>query len=279
MRMAATLVVLVFAYTLVMFPFCSYLKSRPVAVKLGYMPEAEAMRVIASDQRYLLAQFAVDRVLFYFGSLFMLEGKREEVQPEYFNMFTTLQKALKLDPYNLDAYYFAQAAFTWELRRIKEVNNLLEYGMKYRTWDAQLPFYAGFNAAYFQKDYRSASVFMRRAAEISHNPLYTTLAARYFYESGQSALGTAFLSTMEKSAKDPKIKKIYHLRRQALEAVQVISDAVARYHVAFKQAPTDIGSLVSSGLLHRVPIDPYGGKFYLDGDGKVRSTSKFSLKQ
>jgi len=281
MTKALALTGLLLVYAMLLVPFSSYMKNRPVALKLGYLPEAEVLRVLAADQRYLLAQMAVDRVLFYYGSLFMQErgDKRVQTVPEYLNMFATLQKALKLDPYNQDAYYFAQAAFTWELGRIKEVNNLLEYGMKYRTWDAQLPFYAGFNAAYFQKDYPKASLFMQRAAQISRNPLYTTLAARYFYEAGQSALGIAFLAGMEKGAKDVKIKTIYRLRREALQATLQISQAVSTYLSAYHHPPPGLAALVSSGFLKAIPPDPYGGRFYLDKDGKVRSTSKLSLKE
>jgi hypothetical protein len=282
-RQLITLSGLLLVYAMLLVPFSAYMKDRPVALKLGYLPEAEAMRVLAADQRYLLGQMAVDRVLFYYGSLFMQERKGKGIQttPEYLNMFATLQKALKLDPYNMDAYYFAQAAFTWELGRIKEVNNLLEYGMKYRTWDAQLPFYAGFNAAYFQKDYRTGSLYLQKAASLSGNPLYTTLAARYFYEAGQNSLGIAFLTGMEKTAKDVKIKTIYRLRREALQAMQQISEAVSGYLAAHHQLPPDLAALVSSGFLKVVPPDPYGGKFYLDGTGKVRSTSplKAPLKE
>ena len=46
-------------------------------------------------------------------------------------MYKTLQTAAKFDPYNSDAYYFAQAAFTWEVGRAKEVNQMLDYGMKH----------------------------------------------------------------------------------------------------------------------------------------------------
>ena len=279
MKKVLVLGTLLLVYALLMVPFSSYLRHRPVAIKLGYMPEGEALRVLASDQRYFLAQMEVDRVLFYYGSLFMKEGNLIETPPEYLNMFATMQSALKLDPYNQDAYYFAQAAFTWELRRIKEVNNMLDYGMKYRTWDAQLPFYAGFNAAYFNKDYRTASLYMRKAAEISGNPLFTTLASRYFYEAGQTALGVAFLDGMEKGAKDPKIRKIYHMRRVALEAAELISAALKRYQARWGHLPPDLAALVSAGLLERIPADPYGGAFYLDPEGRVNSTSKFSQKQ
>ncbi len=48
---------------------------------------------------------------------------------------------------------------------------------------------------------------MQRAAEISANPLYRRLTARYFYESDQTSLGLAFLDTMIETTTDKAVKK------------------------------------------------------------------------
>lgn len=279
MSRKALFIVLLAVYVALIVPFSTYMKNRPVAVKLGYLPEAEALKGVAGDQRYLLAECAVVRVLFYFGTLVEKIQHKIPLQPEYFNMFKTLETSIKLDPYNMDAYYFMQAAFTWELGRARDVNRVLEYGMRHRTWDYQLPFYAGFNAAYFLHDFKSAAAYMKRAAELSGDPLYTTLAARYFYESGRSDLGTLFLETMEKGAKDRKVKAVYELRRKALQAVTLLSDAVARYKKEKGEKPASLDALVAAGILANIPQDPYGGRFYLSEDGRIRSTSKFAMRQ
>ena len=268
---------LIIIYWVIVFPFASYLQNRPVAVKLGYMPEAEAIKMVAGDHRYLLAEYSVVKVLFYFGT--MLEKQKNNVTntPEYFNMFKTLETAVKLDPYNMDAYYFTQAAFTWEIGRARDVNRVLAYGMKYRTWDWTLPFYAAFNSAYFLREYEAAAEYMKKAADISGNPLLTNLAARYFYEVGRNDLGILFLETMERGAKDKKVKNIYALRKSALLAVQAINDAIAKFKARHGRRPVDLKELVASGHIASIPKDPYGGKFYLDEGGMVRSTSKFAF--
>lgn len=277
MKKGFLLLFLVASYLAVLFPFTSYLKERPVAVKLGYVPEAEALRMAVADQKYLVAQYQVVKVLFYFGTLTDKLRQKIYLPPEYYNMFKTLETAVRLDPYNMDAYYFAQAAFTWEVGRARDVNRMLIHGMKFRTWDYTLPFYVGFNCAYFLKDYPNAALYMKKAADISENPLYTTLAARYMYESGSNDLAVLFLDTMEKGAKDKKIKSIYLLRKKALVAVVVLTDALKRYTAEHGRPPRDLTELVSSGILQRIPADPYGGRFYLADDGKVRTTSKFAF--
>lgn len=267
------------AYLLLIIPFTNHLKNRPLQLKVGYVPEASALKFITADQRYLVADWIVLKVLFYFGSLVEKSGGENLVasKPDYPGMFKMLQTALKLEPYNTDAYYFAQAAFTWEIGRYKEVNNMLDYGMKYRTWDSQLPFFAGFNAAYFMKDYKKAAEYMKKAAEIAQEQQFATLAARFFYEAGETEFGILFIDVMKSSAKDPNEKKLYEFRRKALLAVKSVEDAIKLYQRNFGRSPATIAELVSTGFLKSVPQDPYGGKLFLDQAGKVRSTSKLSF--
>lgn len=270
---------LVAGYVLCIMPFASYMKSRPVAVKLGYVPSAEVLRVTVGDQKLLVAHVTVVKVLVYFGTLVEKIQNKIVLPPEYQNMYTTLQTAVKLDPYNSDAYYFAQAAFTWEVGRAKEVNQMLDHGMKYRTWDYMLPFFAGFNSAYFLKQYEPAAHYMQRAAELSGNPLLTSLAARYYYESDKSKTGIDFLEMMEKGSKDEQVKKLYRLRRSALQAVSGIQVAVSQFKAQYGRLPARIDELIEFGILKRLPEDPYGGRFFLDNSGSVRTTSKFSNRE
>lgn len=265
------------AYFVVTVPLAEHLMNRPAVVKLGYTPAAEVLKIVSGDQRYALAEFTVLKVLFYFGSLVEQWKQDLLVPPEYYNMYKTLETAVKLDPYNMDAYYFAQAAFTWEIGRARDVNAMLDYGMKYRTWDWYLPFFAGFNSAYFLKDYEKAGEYMRKAAEISGSPLFTNLAARYFYEAGRSDFGLVFLDDMIARAEDPKVRAVYQLRKDSLLAVKKLEMAVEKFHARFQRSPRHLSELAAAGILAALPKDPYGGKFYLDPEGKVRSTSKFAL--
>ena len=268
---------LLVAYGLLIVPFTRHMNSRPVAVRLGYMPHSSVLKLAFGDYKQLLAQHSVVRVLFYFGTLIDPDKRNIKEKPEFFQMFQTLQHAVRLDPYNMDAYYFTQAAFTWELRKIKEVNDILDYGMAYRTWDSQLPLYAGMNAAYFLKDYTTASRYMKMAAERSGDPLHINLAARYLYESGQTKLGLAFIEMMEKNVLDPRIKKLYRLRREALQQVVIIELALQHYQSKYAKLPAKLESLIDAGYLAKPPVDPYGGRFYLTPEGFVRSTSKFAM--
>lgn len=251
--------------------------SRPLLVKLGSPPNAKVVSLIAGRYKAPLASWWVTKVLFYFGSLVDADNRQLKTAPEYFNMYKTLQAALYLDPYNMDAYYFAQASFTWGLGRVKEVNALLKRGMKYRDWDYQLPFYAGFNAAYFLHDYAEGARLMKIAAERSGSPLFTKLAARYFYQAKETDLGVVFIRSILQQTKDRKLRAVYQTRLEALQAVQVIEHALKQYQQQFGHNPKNLNELVIYGLLVAVPKDPYGGTFSLASDGTVSSSSKFAF--
>jgi hypothetical protein len=267
---------LLVAYLAVVIPFTAYMKNLPVALKLGFLPEASVLKVVPGEYHALLAEYAVLKVLFYFGSLDNSSSAGVAGKPEYHGMYKTLEKAVILDPYNMDAYYFTQATFTWQLGRAQDVNRMLAYGMKYRTWDFQLPFFAGFNAAYFLHDYKTAATYMEKAAQLSGRPLFTTLAARYFYEAKETDLGIIYLQGMIRGATDPKIKKVFIMRRDALVAVKTLTEAVERYRDRCGSVPGKLADLVSAGIIAALPRDPYGGAFYLDKEGRVRTTSKFA---
>jgi len=267
---------LLLAYILLFLPFSAHMKNRPVEVKLGYLPHPQIFKAVSGEHRSTVAGFLMMRVLFYYGTIIQQLQEHVIVRPEFLNMYKTLQGIVHIDPYNADAYYFAQAAYTWDLGRVEEVNYLLEQGIEARPLDYWLPFYKGFNYAYFLKDFKSAAPYMQRAAELSGNPLYANLASRYFYESEQSAFGMAFLETMIKTSKNKAIKRSYEMRRDALLATVKISQAFEKYKSVYGAMPVDLGELVRSGVLSELPRDPYGGTFYVDELGKVRTTSKFT---
>jgi len=253
--------------------FSKDLKKRPIYGKLGYVPTGKIMKMISGEFRWFLGEYYTFKAITYYGDIKEKALAGENVQIEYYNLYKLIETAVILNPYHEDAYYFAQAVFVWDIGRIKEVNAILRYVFRYRKWDFKLPFFLGFNYSYFLKEYKKAAEWYKKAAEISGNPFFASLAARYFYESGHTELGIIFLKFMIKGIRKQKLKRIYEKRLKALEAIYVIEKAVKRYKKLYGQLPTSIRQLVEKRVLKKIPEDPYGGKFYLDKTGRVRSTS------
>jgi len=270
-------VLLLFSYAILIYPFTDYMKSKPFFEKLGHFPRVEVLQFVSADQKELMGSLLVMKVLIYFGGLMENESAKYKLPPDYPTMSRVIHGAVKLDPYNMDAYYFAQAMLVWDTGAYRIANDLLVYGMKYRTWDWYLPFFAGFNSAYFLKEYDNASKYYKKAAELSGEPLFASLAGRYMQKSGQTELAIAYLTAMLRSAKNPAIIKSYKTRLEAFKAVRVIELARDSYLEKTGHIPTSPEELVRSGYLAKTPVDPYGGKFYIMADGKIATTSEFTF--
>ena len=149
-------------YLGILLPFVDSMGRKSYAEKLGLIPHPMALKVMFADYKELVGASILGKVFLYFGSV--LE-KTEDMrnltrEADYPGMSRAVHAALLLDPYNMDGYYFGQSILAWDARQYLLANELLEYGMKYRTWDWQLPFFVGFNRAFFLKDYRGSYNFV-----------------------------------------------------------------------------------------------------------------------
>jgi tetratricopeptide (TPR) repeat protein len=180
----------------------------------------------------------------------------------------------------MDAYYFAQAVLAWDAGRPHQAIDLLEYGFAHRTWDWYLPFFLSFDYAFFLKDYAKAGEFLAKAAALNPRAAwFSSLAARYYYEGGRTALALVYLEEMISTARNEAIKKHLITRAEALEKILKLEEAVLIYKQRIHRAPENLEELVRAGILKHIPEDPYGGNFYLDEQGKVRTTSKLAYRE
>ncbi len=246
---------------------------QPPEARLGFFPPAPVIKVLAADQYQFLSQLISLQCVFYFGSL--VESR--EQRPNWRNLYRALFTATRLDPYNMDSYYFAQAVLAWEAKMIPQVIELLKYGFEHRPWDFYLPYFISFDYAFFLKDYKRAGEYLAKAAELKPEvEWYATLAARYFYEGGTTALALAYLKEMIPTARNEAIRKRMVTRAAAFEKILHLEKAVLAYTNHFHTEPKKLEDLVEAGLLAKIPEDPYGGSFYLDSEGRVRTTSRLA---
>ncbi|MBI2354921.1 MAG: hypothetical protein HYV06_07820 [Deltaproteobacteria bacterium] len=265
-------------YAAIIVPFASYMRSKPFAEKLGTLPTVATLKFMSADQKLFVGSSLVMKVIIYFGGLAELAKNRIIIPPDYPAMSRTIHAAVKLDPYNIDAYYFAQAFLTWDARQFTIANDLLREGMKYRTWDWYLPFFIGFNYAFFLKDFDSAAQYYRKAGELSGQELHISLAGRYMQEAGQTDHAIAYLTVMAKGARSPMARKTFETRLVAFKQVKRIELARDAFREKHGRLPSSLHALIESGYLADKPVDPYGGEFFIAADGKVGTTSKFAFK-
>ena len=78
---------LLLAYAFIIIPFSDLQKSRPVEVKLGYLPHAQLLKVTSGEHRSTVAATIMMRVLFYFGTVIEKLMDKSNINPEFFNLF------------------------------------------------------------------------------------------------------------------------------------------------------------------------------------------------
>ena len=273
--MKRVVLLLVFAFLTVgtLVPLTQIRDANPAEARLDFFPPAPVIKALTADQYQFVSQLISLQCIFYFGSLVDQPGQK----PDWQKIYRALYTSTRLDPYNMDAYYFAQAVMTWEPGLVPQVVELLEYGFAHRPWDWYLPFFLSFDYAFFLNDYQKAAEYLAKVAQLKPEiDWYVTLTARYLYEGGSTALALAYLKEMIPTARNEAIKRRMMTRAEALERILKIEQAIVAYRKRFRRDPKELGDLVNGGVLDLIPEDPYGGSFYLGKDGRVRTTSKLA---
>jgi len=267
------------AYMGLLGPFTLAMEQKPYVEKLGLIPNPGVLQALFPNYQELLAASILSKVILYYGSLTEHLDHPGKViyAADYPAMSRTVHAALRLDPYNMDGYYFGQSILAWDAKQYKLASDLLEFGMQYRTWDWQLPFFAGFNYAYFLKNKAKAAEMYMRAGELSGATLFKTLAGRYLQEAGETRMAIDYLLTLAENTRNPAVEQTLQVRIAAFKSVLAIEEARDRFMEERGSPPANIAGLVMAGFLEGEPVDPYGGQFYFDENHRVRTTSKFAF--
>lgn len=234
------------------------------------------IKLLSLEFRSIAADFLFVRVSQFYGGKV---ARREEANQEDWKwLYRNLDVITELDPYFEDPYQLGNALLTWDAGMFRETNNLLQKGVTARSWDWQLPFFIGFNKFYFLNENESAADYLLLA---SKRPgawdFLPQLASRLYKKAGRTEAAIIFLINFWKNEKDPRIKREYEIRIDALKGVLDLEKAVAQYRKRTGKNPANLNALVQTGVVANLPRDPYGGVFFLDKDGSVSTTSNFAF--
>lgn len=249
-------------------------KMLPQRGEISYVLPSPLLKITALEFHGLAADFLFLKALtFYGGTLERTERPRIK-EGEWRWMYDVLNAATDLDPYFYDPYYFANSNFTWEAHMVKEANTLLAKGNRYREWDWTIPFYMGFNEFYFLHDNAKASEYLMQGAKRPDaDPILATLAVRMAYRGNRTEIAIAFLQETLEKTKDKNTRKELGMRLEVLQGAFALERAVEAYKNKFGKLPHDLKELPAKGFIAHIPADPYGGEFYIDKDGSVKTSS------
>ncbi len=226
----------------------------------------------------------VSDIFFLDAMVFIGESQQRKERPRVkeweWTWFTNvLDTSTDLDPYFFDPYFYANAFLPWDAGKAEQANKLLIKGSRYRDWDWMLPFFIGFNDFFFlHKDAEAAPFLMEASRRPGGDLMYASIAARLAFKENRTETALFFLEETARRADDQSLKNLYETRIQALQSIVVLEKGVALYKKQFGKMPATIDELVNRKILTQLPVDPYGGKYYIAQDGTVKSTTSSELE-
>ena len=254
------------------------MKDLPRSDDVGVVLPATVLKIATVEFQGVASDILFLNSMVFIGGVQKRTERPRVKEWEWTWFLNTLDTATELDPYFADPYYYANAFLPWEAGMVVETDRLLERGSRYRDWDWLLPFFVGFNEFFFLDNYAKAADFLMEASRRPDgNPQFASIASRLALKANRTETAVLFLEETYKKTDDPRLKKHYETRILAMRAMLVIEKAVTLYVQKFGRKPLSVEDLVRTSILAGLPEDPYGGKFYLDEAGTVRSTTEQNL--
>ena len=103
------------------------------------------------------------------------------------------------------------------------------------------------------------------------------MAARLYTHAEEPELALVFLDRMYQLNKDEEVRGRLSARIREVTVerdLKGLNHAVALFHDRFHRDPRDLNELVSAGILPELPVEPFGGRYYIDSnDGQVKSST------
>lgn len=186
-----------------------------------------------------------------------------------------LEVVTELDPRHGYAYQAGANTLT-SAGLIEDSNAILEKGMRNVPDRYILPFHRAVNAFMYDGDHALAGRLFERAARTPGAPAHLREYVLAQYVKGDAAeAAISFLRQLESAAEDEESRRAVRklLQRAVLERdASVLEHAAERFRERYGFRPVAPEQLVHEGLVPAIPADPHGGSYYLDEEGRVRST-------
>jgi hypothetical protein len=235
---------------------------------VAFVPSARSLRWVSLGHPTLAANLNWLRTVQYVGERRGDVRGRDKLRP-------LLELVTDLDPGHGYAYQVG-ANMLSSAGLIDDANAILEKGTRNVPDRYVLPFHRGVNAFLYAEDHRLAGRWFEIAARTKGAPDHLRDYVLSQYVKGNAAeAAISFLKQLEAEAQDDDSRR--SIRSQILRA-ELERDALAleaaarRYRALVGVAPITVEQLAYAGLVPRAPRDPFGGVYYLDAEGRIRST-------
>ncbi len=269
-RRTHTAVILIFMMTAVLLlqrQLVARRTGQAADVKAEQLPDLDVLRFMSLGHEEVLSDF-------YWIKAVMYEG-HEGMEKDYSYFSSLIDLSTSLDPNFEYPYLFGSVILAVMAGDFDASDRLLMKGYALHGGNWRFPFGLGYNAYFHHGDAERAAGYLSVAARTDRSPAYLPrLVTRLYHESRSLGVAIRFLETVMADVGEGEQRRELQKRLQALRCMHYLEQSVARYRQARGRNPLGIEDLVTAGIAKKIPRDPYGGRFYLDEDGSVRSTSR-----
>ncbi|ABF91768.1 putative efflux ABC transporter accessory factor PilG [Myxococcus xanthus DK 1622] len=249
--------------------------AKPLRTKDGpILPRREFLEIVGAAQKPLLADF-------YWLQSIQQVG-RANTDTEYRDVFFYADLATDLDPKFRYVYEWGAITTPVNLGRDEWANTdlssrLLSKGLVEFPDDRRFLFQLAYNKMTYDRDYKTAADQLMKLSKYPETPPYLLqLATRLYAQAGSIDMGLQLAQMLRDGAEDDESRAFYEHRIKELlreRLLTQIDEAVAAYQRDRGERPKAVPVLVRAGYLRAMPIDPLEGQFFIDRQGRARSTS------
>jgi len=205
-----------------------------------------------------------------------VSGNRKMNRDDYDRLTGLLATVVRFDPRFVVPYLLAGIILADSPPHTSSALHFLSQGEQRFPSEWRFPFYTSYIRYFSLGDPVEGGMALLRASRIAGSPPhFPLLAARMLSEGHRPETAIAFLQNMIEREADPRRKASLEERMRQVEVerdLQILEKAVSEYDTRTGAPPSRLADLVRSGVLPRIPEEPYGGKYLLMPDGQVRSS-------
>ncbi|WP_237757836.1 tetratricopeptide repeat protein [Anaeromyxobacter sp. PSR-1] len=233
-----------------------------------YVPRPAALRLGSVGHPTLAANLWWLKAVQYMG-------EPRAAERGWDRLFPALDLITDLDPQHGYVYQVGGNVLASE-GRVGESNALLEKGVRNVPDRYIIPFHRAVNAFLYEGDYAAAARWFEVASRRPNAPAHLAEYVSAMYVKGDAPeAAVRFLTHLYERAEDDESRKA--LRKQLDQAVlerdaALLEDAAHVFEGRHGFPPVALAQLEHDGLVTGIPPDPFGGSYFLDPDGRVRSS-------
>lgn len=200
------------------------------------------------------------------------------------SVIAAIQKDVsRLNPGHEDNYYFAAASLVGTPRH-QDGQWILRRAIDARPFDFLPPFYYAVNRMHYDRQPVDGARWLRLAAARSddqnNRAVLEQIAGRWLLKGDDPGMAASMLDAMAQQARTPGLRDYFGKRAQQARDLAVLQEALGRYEQRYRRRASRLDELVTGGVLARLPKDPFGNGYDMDGNGTpivrftVRSAGK-----